>query len=403
MIEQGRTEENRPRKRTLLAVDDVPGIAELIRTTASDAGFESKAVTEWTDIDSAGIEALDVIVLDLQMPGKDGIEIIRELAANRKGLAVILVTGLGQRMLATASDLAAKHGLRVMGSLAKPFSYEDLFEMLLQVKNDLGTAVRHAPAQPDMDPEALRLAILGNEIHVLYQPIVDIQSGAVVGAEALARWQHPALGTLMPAAFIPVADRYGMTAMLNWEVLRTAVREMKRRYGHCKIPVSVNFSADDFSELDLPDRIAEELREAELPATCLNIELTEGSVIRDIQRSLDTMIRLRMKGVGLWLDDFGTGYSSMEQLRRLPLTALKIDQSFTPHEVNGEHNKAILRSLVELSHKLGLPAIAEGVETLPQLVALRELGCDRAQGFYFASPMPADSLLEWLAVQPSAR
>lgn len=390
-------------QRTLIAVDDVPGIAELISKTAQDVGFQSSAITEWTTFSRSRSVSPDLFVLDLQMPGTDGIEVIRELAAKHTESAVILVSGLGLKMLETATTLAERQGLRVMGALAKPFLYEDLFELLLRAKGELGRVERPRAAMPEIDPEGLRNAIGGTEIVAYYQPIMDVRSGTVAGLEALARWQHPALGTLAPGAFLPVAERCGVMEMLNWRVMELAVRELGKREFYGPLPVSVNFCADDFKDLSLPDRMDAELAAARFAPEFLNVELTEGSIIKDLSKTLDTMIRLRMKGVGLWLDDFGTGYSSMEQLKRLPLSALKIDQSFTPAAGKGEQDVAILRSMVELAHTLGLPAIAEGVETVEQLNVLRAIGCDRAQGFYFAKPMPADALPEWLGRHAGAR
>ncbi len=383
---------------TLLVVDDDPNVAELIRMAASDVGFLAEA-SDGVDF-FAERAVFDLIVLDLHMPGKDGVELIRELAASRSGSAVFLVSGLGGRMLSTAAQLADAHGLRFMGALAKPFSYEDLFEALLGVKNALSTGGgTTSPSQTLVEPGELEAAIDNAQIEAYFQPIISIASGLVVGAESLARWRHPTRGLLLPGTFIPVAEQHDLITKLNWAVLTASVGHVSGLDPKRALPISVNFTASDFEDLELPERVFSLLDGTGVPHAMLNIELTETATIHDLSRTLDTMIRLRMKGVGLWLDDFGTGYSSMEQLRRLPVSALKLDRSFMPSESNWDGNVALLRGLVGMARNLGLPTIAEGVETDRQLAMLRDLGCAEAQGYHIARPMSAAAFTKWMESQ----
>ncbi len=363
--------------------------------TAADVGFSSSA-TDSVDFTTLGGH-LDLIVLDLHMPGKDGVELIRDLALSRRGTAVFLVSGLGQRMLDTAAELAVAHGLRYMGAMRKPFAYEDLFESLLTVKGELSRPPPSPSSASDyIDVSELESAIERLEIEAAFQPIVSVATGQVVAAECLARWRHPKRGLLVPGRFIPLAERYGLISEVNWAVLSSAVGYLQASDPKRVVPLSVNFSAHDFTELELPDRLAGMLDSAGVQNELINIELTESSMIHDMPRTLDTMIRLRIKGVGLWLDDFGTGYSSMEQLRRLPISAMKLDISFMPKDSNWAASLALFQGLVDMARNVNLPMIAEGVETPRQLEMLRELGCERAQGYLFGRPMPPDVFRQWL-------
>ncbi len=385
---------------SLLVVDDDPSVAEFIHATATDAGFNSTA-TDNLDVATLG-SAPDLIILDLQLPGKDGVELIRELGASNQGARIFLVSGLGRRILATASELATKKGLRVMGALSKPLSYQVLLDALVEARHKLAARAPLPPAPPlGIGPEELEAALERKEIEAVFQPIVDVTTGYVVAGEALARWRHPTLGLLPPSKFVPLAEKHGLIAKVDWAVLSSVVDFLRRIGSKQCVPMSVNFSAREFSDLTLPDRVSALLRRVGVRHDFLNIELTESAMIKDLSRTLDSMMRLRMKGVGLWLDDFGTGYSSMEQLRRLPLSAVKLDISFMPTESNWDANLALLQGLVEMARHLRLPMIAEGVETPRQLEMLWELGCQQAQGFYLGRPMSPDVFLDWIDSRPA--
>ncbi len=379
----------------LLVVDDDPAVAELIRLTACDAGFDASSSIGNLDLHSALAKPPDLLVIDLQMPGRDGVELIRDLSSAGSQSAVFLVSGLGDRMLSTAVELAEAKGLRVLGSLGKPFSDDELFSSLSKARSAFGAAVEPAMAEKFFvfTREELEAALDLGQIEVWYQPIVTVSNGRQVSAEALSRWHHPELGLLPPSAFIPLMQSYGLLGRMNWMVLETVLRDMKA-FPRRPVPISVNFNACDLTDVTMPDRLARAVHDAGLPLDCIKVELTEGNMIEDLPSALDTMMRLRMKGIKLLLDDFGTGYSAMEKLRRLPLSALKIDRSFLPLQPRPE-DEVLLESLVSLAHQMGLPAIAEGVETRAQLELLQRLGCDEAQGYYLAMPMPISQFRCW--------
>jgi diguanylate cyclase (GGDEF)-like protein len=243
----------------------------------------------------------------------------------------------------------------------------------------------------------LRAAIHNNQLELHYQPKVHLRQRRIVGVEALVRWQHPTLGLIMPDEFVSLAEQHGLITTLTDWVLRTAVEQCRdwRRRG-ISLRVAVNLSAHSLHNLELPDKIAAVLREADLPAELLDIELTETAMMADLAHAMDIFERLAAMGVRLSIDDFGTGMSSLSYLKRLPVNELKIDQSFVVDMAEDENNAVLVRSIIDLAHNIGREVVAEGVQDLDALQLLEMLGCDTAQGYFISRPRTAAELEEWL-------
>lgn len=243
----------------------------------------------------------------------------------------------------------------------------------------------------------LRLALERNEFVLVYQPQLDLESGRVRTVEALIRWEHPEQGRLSPDHFIPAAEENGSIVQIGEWVLREAC---SAAVGWCaaghRVRVAVNLSPIQFRNPNLLRSITDILDETGLAPECLELELTEGTLMEDAAGTMGTLMALRSAGVGLALDDFGTGWSSLSYLRRLPLTTLKVDQSFVQGLPDDQENAAIIRTIVSLAKNLGFKVTAEGIETAPQMRAIRELSCDMGQGYYFSRPIPIDELLAFL-------
>ena len=253
--------------------------------------------------------------------------------------------------------------------------------------------------QPAMNEEALervriesalRNALERNEFVLHYQPQLDLQSGRVVGMEALIRWRHPELGMVAPHRFIGLAEETGLIVPIGAWVLQSACAQAKawQDAGHGPLRIAVNLSPRQFSEPNLVTSIAEVLRHTGLPPSCLEIELTEGLFMHDVALAVELLHKLKALGLALSIDDFGTGYSSFSYLRKFPIDVLKIDRSFVSDIVEGDE-AAIVVSIIALAHNLKLRVIAEGVETAAQLDYLRRNGCDEMQGYYFSPPVAA--------------
>ena len=245
----------------------------------------------------------------------------------------------------------------------------------------------------------LRHALDRGEFVVYFQPQVDLRTGAIVGAEALLRWNHPTRGVLLPNRFLSMTEDVGMGTALGEWVLRTACTQAKgwSAAGHPSIQLSVNLSDSQFHDSNLTKKVAHVLANTKFPPELLDLELTETIAVRNPERSVATLQDLRAVGVQLSLDDFGTGFSSLRHLQQYPINALKIDQSFVRNIAANQRDASITRTVIEMAHNLGLRVIAEGVETQDQLDFLREHGCEEVQGFIVSQPLPPDQFVPFVS------
>jgi diguanylate cyclase (GGDEF)-like protein len=243
----------------------------------------------------------------------------------------------------------------------------------------------------------IRSAIDNNEFELHYQPLVDIQTSRIIGAEALLRWEHPVEGTVMPQRIIPVAEQLGMITPLTDWVMVTALQQCKQ--WSCSgnhLIVSVNVSARSFQNPRLLEKVRWALKEAGVDGDHLEIEITEATLMQDVQRATEVLSSLSDHGVTIAIDDFGTGYSSLSYLKQLPIHTLKIDQSFIMDVAFDNQDVAIVRSIIDLGHNLGYRVVAEGVETGMAWDMLNELGCDTAQGYHISKPLSVNHFSNWL-------
>lgn len=257
-------------------------------------------------------------------------------------------------------------------------------------------AMRRGTERRTRIEEALRTAIEADELEVHFQPEVSLADGTAAGVEALLRWNHPELGAISPAEFIPIAEATNQVGALGAWVLRTALRQAatweRTLVGRPPVVVSVNVSARQMADDRFVELVTEELAASGATPSAVCLELTESVLMEDVDRALETMGRLREAGVRLAIDDFGTGYSSLAYLKRFPVDYVKVDQSFVRGLVTDPEDRAIVSAVVAMARSLGLLSIAEGVEDTQTLTTLRTLGCDLAQGYLFARPRPAGEI-----------
>jgi EAL domain-containing protein (putative c-di-GMP-specific phosphodiesterase class I) len=244
----------------------------------------------------------------------------------------------------------------------------------------------------------LRKALELNQFQLFYQPQLDIKSGKLVGAEALIRWFHPEFGMVSPAHFIPVAEASGLIVAIGDWVLQEACREVARwrDAGMSNPVVAVNLSALQFARGNIEQTVSNAVADAGILPQMLELELTESIMIRNTERVLATVKRLKQKGFVFTIDDFGTGYSSLQYLKRFEVDKLKIDQSFVRDIIDDEDDAAIVRAIVQIAKGLGLKTIAEGVETAEIMGLLQQYQCDEVQGYYLARPMSASQFMTYL-------
>jgi len=243
----------------------------------------------------------------------------------------------------------------------------------------------------------LRYALEKNELELYYQPQIDIQSGLMIGAEALIRWQHPDMGLVSPVNFIPIAEENGLINIIGEFVLRSACRQAKQwqDQGFDLIKIAVNLSARQMQQ-ELPELVVSILKENKLDAKYLELELTENILLDNVEKTISILHELNAIGVSVSIDDFGTGYSSLSYLQRLPIDTLKIDRSFLNDVQSEDDDAPIITTIIGMAKNLKLNVIAEGIETSQQLEFLKKHQCDQAQGFYFGRPCPAKEFSEKL-------
>src|SRR5687768_12714251 len=358
-MEKRRTSVSRRERNLLLAVDDEADFLELIEQIGRGVGCTViTANTAATFREQLSQREPALILLDLQMPGMDGIEALRYLARQNVTSGILLASGMDQRVLASARQLGESLGLKMLGTLQKPAMLEDIESLL----------AKHLEPNSRISVEELRRAIDEHELVVHYQPKVvrAANDWHVRSAEALVRWRHPRLGLLYPAEFLPLAEQSGLIIGVTDFVLTDAIRQIGHwRQRGLDLGAAVNLSPKLVQDLEFPDRLSHIFREFEVTPEQLTLEVTEAASLDDPELVMDIFTRLRVKGVGLSLDDFGTGTSSLTQLYKMPFSEVKIDGALTAETMSSKPAATIAKAIIDLAHNLSLTVCAEGIENSP--------------------------------------
>jgi EAL domain-containing protein (putative c-di-GMP-specific phosphodiesterase class I)/CheY-like chemotaxis protein len=334
----------------------------------------------------------DVILVDLDMPGMDGIQFIGHVAQRRLARGIALVSALDPALLNTVQTMARAYGLDIFGSIEKPLTADKLQALLLSYEQRRN--VVDDDELVEVDVAELRQALASGEIEPWFQPQVEFANGKVVGVEALARWRRRSDGRVVRALnFVPLLEREGLALALTDSMLEQACR-WKQRWNAdgLRLQLSVNISPATLADPAVADHYQQLVRDHGVDPREVMLEITESSLMADAACGLSVLARLRLKGFGLSIDDFGTGYSSLAQLSQVPFTELKIDRGF----VSGAHlqprKRAVIEASLDLARKLQLGVVAEGVETSEEWQMLAELGCGIAQGYLIAHATPGDEV-----------
>jgi EAL domain-containing protein (putative c-di-GMP-specific phosphodiesterase class I) len=319
------------------------------------------------------------------MPGTDGIELLRSLAADQCRAHVLLASGFDRKVLDAACKLGEARGLSMGPSLEKPFAIDLLREVL----------GRFRPVPKAVMASELTDAIPANQLFLEYQPKFDLQRRCIAGVEALVRWHHPLHGIVPPYGFITLAEESDLIDRLTDWVFRAMVEQIAQwQRRDVRLQVAVNISAQNLTDTEFPERLDAHCRRVEVAPEGIILELTETGAMREAVQMMEVLTRLRLKGFHLAIDDFGTGYSSLVQLQRMPFSELKIDRTFVAEMVTNKDCWTIAEITAVLARRLGLRSVAEGVEDEATLQALVEIGCDMAQGYHLGRPMAADRVEE---------
>lgn len=370
-------------KPVLLALDDDEEIGSLLCAIGQRAGFDVTATTDHKEFQTTlRLRRPDVIVLDLQMPEMDGVQMLRFLADEKVEAGIVLVTGMDQRTISSAEQYGRSKGLRVLATLQKPFMPEDL-------SNALSTA---QAATRSLTPSDLQKAIESNQLIVHYQPTISrFADGSwdISSFEALLRWDHPIRGIVTPDAFISMGEEHGLIGAMTDFVIQRGIEQLRGwKAMRFNLGIRINIAASLITDIDFPDRLEAILLEQEVDPAALTLEVTETATLEQNTETIDILTRLRLKNINLAIDDFGIGYSSLTQLVRMPFSEMKIDKSLLISIHESQESRIMVDALVELAHKLNLTVCAEGVETEKALEFLGEVGCDAAQGYYISQPIP---------------
>lgn len=382
----------------VLIIDDQSHVRTYVRTVLKNAGV--------TDVTEAGDGAhalaavtqpgawFDLILCDLRMPERDGIETIRAFASLGIQSAIAIMSVEEERVIETAGLLAEMQGLRLLGTLPKPLTAEKLDVLFAKMREvepraDAGAAMAPAGDIPD--------AFAREQFRLVYQPKIAMRTGTFAGVEALVRWKHPSMGVLHPASFLRLIESSAeFSASLAEFTLAEAIACAGRWRGAGReLRVAVNLTARAFDRLDLPERLTAMCAAQDIDPAWITLELTEADVSGDVVRLIDVATRLRIKGFTLSIDDFGTGQSGTAKLQRLPFSELKIDRQFVDGCARNAAQRSVVETSLALARSLKMTCVAEGVQQRPDWDLLEQLGCDVMQGHFIARPMSEEGLEAW--------
>lgn len=341
-------------------------------------------------------ESIDVALCDLNMPEMDGMEFLRHLGAGSRNIAVILTSALDGKLLASVGRMTQLYGIQLLGVIEKPVLPEVLREHLLNYR--LTTRkVQQAPARSFALDEILE-GIRADQFVPFFQPKVDMKTGRLTGAEALARWMHPDHGVIGPYAFIPALEQAGNIDDLTFRMLGKSAAALRSFHdkGH-RFTVSVNLSLVSLDDTTLADRITQVVCGLGVDPKFMVLEITESAAMTDVAAALENLARLCMNGFALSIDDYGTGSSNIQQLTRIAFSELKIDQSFVKDFADNKALRIVVESSIDMARKLLVRSVAEGVETQRDWDGLKVIGCDTVQGYFVARPMDAMAFQKFVA------
>ncbi len=383
----------------ILVLDDEPFMLKLLEHILVDLGYAPVSTCDngqaALELIAGSVEPPNLILLDINMPQMDGLEFVRRLVELHFNGSVILVSGEDERMQQAAVKLARAHNISVLGHLHKPVTPASLGELIgkwkIQSRRELRTEKQIYAA------DEVRAAISGGELVNYYQPKVVTSTGRVMGVETLVRWRHPSDGLVYPDQFIGVAEAHGLIDDLTKVVLTGAFAQSRLwQDSGLMLQMSVNLSMANLAALEFVDMVVGMSTQSGVAPQMMMLEVTETRLMKDLRTPLEILTRLRLKRFRLSIDDFGIGNSSLAQLRDIPFDELKIDQSFVHGACNNEKLWAMFDSCLNLAKQLGLEVVAEGVEDQADWDFVRNRGCDIAQGYFIAKPMPGAELPEWI-------
>lgn len=376
----------------LVVIDDDPVSSAMIGRIARGCGYDTIITTDTDDFRSRVLSwEPAVIVLDLSMPEMDGEKVMAWLANQGCKAHILIVSGLELARMREAEAIGRSLGLNMAGVLQKSMHPEKIREVLREIYDAAGM----------LSIDDISKALINREIWLVYQPQIDLKSGAAVGFEALARWNHPKRGPIPPDTFIPLLEANKIMNDFTSQIVRMALDDMRLWNGATDVRVSINASMGDSGCTEIDEMVRSQCIDKGIGIQRITIEITERAAMTEESQIEACLARLHELGAQVSCDDFGTGYSSLVKLQQLPFSELKIDRSFVTDSDSNLQNAILVRAMIDLAHNLNKKVVAEGVESVETLNCLREWGCDFAQGYFIGMPMPPDEVIPWLRRQAS--
>ncbi len=385
----------------ILVIEDEESVRENLLDLLIAEDFETiSAANGRIGLNLAISEIPDLILCDMMMPEIDGYGV---LSAIRQEPLTATIPFIFLTAKSAKADFRQGMDLGADDYLTKPFTRAELLNAIVNRLDKHANLKKYLISQSSRQKLSPRKQLLelglhqaikqGNfsEFEIYYQPLIDIASGKIIGAESLLRWQNPDLGMIHPAEFIPLAESNGLIIPIGKWVLKKVCQQIKNWHNleFNSLVIAVNLSVIEFNQPNLIEDLVDCIESHKLPPSCLELELTESMIMEDFNSTFIAMNKLRSLGIKIAIDDFGTGYSSLIYLKKLPVNTLKIDRFFI-HDVASDYQKsAITKALIEMGHNLNLQIVAEGVETPAEFSFLHQHKCDSMQGFLFSPALPA--------------
>ncbi|NET10506.1 MAG: EAL domain-containing response regulator [Symploca sp. SIO2B6] len=392
-------------RKTILVIEDEVHIRELIVELLQDSNFQVISADNGnTGLQLADEHIPDLVICDIMMPGLDGYEVLRRIRENLRTAAtpLIFLTAKTERldlrkgMVMGADDYITKPFTcdELLGSIQTRLAKQALIQQTCAIRAQLSqlNGFQKVPLRHTIRESHLYQALEYAEFELYYQPQADIQTGALVGAEALIRWQSRQFGMVSPMEFITLAEETGFIVLLDQWVIQTACAQAKawQDAGLPPLRIAVNLSSLQFNHPHLTERIAQVLTTTGLQPRCLEIELTESLLVQDVDETIRRLQELKELSIQIAIDDFGTGYASLGYLQHFPFDILKLDQCFVRDVNTNSTNAAIATAVIQMAHDLNLTVIAEGVETEAERQFLLSHQCDVIQGYLMSRPLSAN-------------
>lgn len=382
----------------VLILDDDAAVGRSIALFVEFLGMQAKSVCQ-PEIFFTTIKEWNPthIILDLLMPGKDGVEILQILADLKCNSRIAISSGVGSRILNAARQSGSEHGLDIAGVFPKPFKLEALRSFLYEEDESVKMDSELAHTEITITRIELLEAAELQQFHVMYQPKVFCRTEVVTGFEALVRWDHPTWGAIPPSLFIPFCENLGLVGLITEQVVEQSLAWYRSTPAVHGLSLSLNISAKTLEDTEFTEWLEGMCKQSQVSPEFVVLEVTETAALVDQLAALDLFTRLRMKGFQVSIDDFGTGNSTLALLARLPFSEIKVDRSFAMTATSSEESRAIIKSTVDLGHSLDLSVVVEGVEDKETFQFLQEVNCDLAQGFYISRPMAGSQVSDWMA------